>query len=125
MVQKSMVHKNEKLECYFEKYVKPLCNSTRVLSVKALAVMCTSHILQFRLNIFAFVEYHTLIPIRDKFIDTVVIRFKQVIIFQIHLNKRVAKFSRFLFHYIKFRLNGKLLEKGNCLNRKTTVLTLT
>ena len=33
--------------------------STRVLSVKALAVMCTSHILQFRLNIFAFVEYHT------------------------------------------------------------------
>ena len=42
---------------------------------------------------------------------TVDFRFKQDVIFQIHLHKRVANFSYFQFYYIKYCLNQKLLSK--------------
>ena len=46
--------------------------------------------------------------------------------FQIHLNNKVAKSSRFLFQYIKSCLNQKFFdlskENGTCLDQKNTVL---
>ena len=59
---------------------------------------------------------------------TVVFRFKQDCIFQIHLNKSFKKFPIFIsLHKIllKSKTFNESKENGTCLNQKTTVILKT